>query len=321
MKHQFQGNLLVGLHKWAKPQNENFTTEAFVHLLNYLLRQDKKTAAALLYKLTDGWLQLSEKGCLDVELDVQQAIETGTLDIKLKAPGHLAIIEVKVGSRPSSSQLRKYKAYLKAAKIAKTILILLTQYPVGEELAEKPDLPLRWYKVAEWLEAELIKADQDSRILSAFLIRQFLDFLHERSITMEHVEKDLVGGIRSLISLMDMLQEAIVACGAEPKWVAGTATSNGHKFTLKKREYWVGISYKEPDTVRFKAFGVVEELAGKLGYGEVKIRRNKAEWRNRLDLATEELNFFALEKANQIERLESYIQKSLASVAKVYVKH
>jgi hypothetical protein len=31
-----ESNLLVVLHKWASQQGENFTTDAFVHLLRHL---------------------------------------------------------------------------------------------------------------------------------------------------------------------------------------------------------------------------------------------------------------------------------------------
>ena len=52
-------NLLVNLHKWASKQDENFTTEAFVFLLNYLLDHEPEIAVNVLRKMTDGFLSLN----------------------------------------------------------------------------------------------------------------------------------------------------------------------------------------------------------------------------------------------------------------------
>jgi hypothetical protein len=46
-------NLLASLHKLAKGQDENFITEALVHLLRFLIEREPTPAGALLALLTN----------------------------------------------------------------------------------------------------------------------------------------------------------------------------------------------------------------------------------------------------------------------------
>jgi hypothetical protein len=46
-------NLLLRLHRWASRQDENFTTECFAHLLQYLLKNQPAIAFRILDNLTN----------------------------------------------------------------------------------------------------------------------------------------------------------------------------------------------------------------------------------------------------------------------------
>ena len=52
------GKFLIRLHRWAHRQDENFTTEAFVHLIKTLLDLEYQSGIDFLSKLTNGFLQL-----------------------------------------------------------------------------------------------------------------------------------------------------------------------------------------------------------------------------------------------------------------------
>jgi hypothetical protein len=56
-----QTNLLVRLHKWAHRQDENFLTETFAYVIQYLIEEEPQAAAGLLRSLTDGFLDLQPK--------------------------------------------------------------------------------------------------------------------------------------------------------------------------------------------------------------------------------------------------------------------
>ncbi len=60
MKTGHASNLLIRFHHWARRQDENFTTEAFVHLITSLLDLDHQTAIGFLSKLTNDFLHLSQ---------------------------------------------------------------------------------------------------------------------------------------------------------------------------------------------------------------------------------------------------------------------
>jgi hypothetical protein len=91
-----QNNLLVSLQKWAERQDENFTTDAFAHLLRRLVEYDFKLARDILRRITGGWLSLTDQECGAVRIDTQETVEKGRLDIRVSSLNHLGVIEVKV---------------------------------------------------------------------------------------------------------------------------------------------------------------------------------------------------------------------------------
>ena len=49
----FQNNLLVRLHKWAFRQDENFLTETFAYVLEYLCEHEPEAASDIIFRLTN----------------------------------------------------------------------------------------------------------------------------------------------------------------------------------------------------------------------------------------------------------------------------
>ena len=110
-------NLLVKLQRWArlKQQDENFCTEAFAHLLEYLFKHDPHSGLKLLGVLT-GWKRgrwLSEEEWETVEFDTQYQTEhEGRPDIKIAGEEFSIYVEAKVDAPVENSQLKKYQKAL-----------------------------------------------------------------------------------------------------------------------------------------------------------------------------------------------------------------
>src|SRR6516162_6194609 len=179
-------NLLLRLHKWAWRQDENFLTEAFAHLLRYLLENEPEAAVAIVKTLTGGFLNLSYEEAKLLEVRTQVFLGEGTPDLELRTLKQLAYIEVKLESELGPLQLSRYRSLLQASGIEQTALFLLTRYPANvAEGEEKPDGLLRWYQVAEWISQE--RTRYSFKPVSSFLVDQFLEFLGARNMTMGQV--------------------------------------------------------------------------------------------------------------------------------------
>jgi len=63
-----ENNLLAGLHKWASSQDENFTTESFVHLLRLLVELEPDAAKSILDKLSGHQLPLDVQNLKKVSI-------------------------------------------------------------------------------------------------------------------------------------------------------------------------------------------------------------------------------------------------------------
>jgi hypothetical protein len=319
------GNLLQALHRWATGQDENFTTDAFAHLLRHLVSEEPKAAARILARITgrecwDSLLQAPPES-RKVEIVTQDPGMEGVPDIKIKAPGVLVYIEAKSGSDVDPDQLRRYRREIERALAQDKVLLLLTRKPVNmAELPAPPDAAVRWFQVGEWLDEELKLANnhEKSRV-TAYLIRQFTGFLKAGGMSVEKVNWQLTEGIRSLVALVQMVREAAVNCGAESTTLGGAMDFCGHNFTIRKRWYWTGIYYSEPETLQFEASGVNRNRAEKIGFGFVRPYRTKGKdsynWCNRLDLGSEEVHFFARTKSNQILCVEQFLKESIQASA------
>src|SRR5262245_2058940 len=95
----------------------------------------------------------------------------GTTNLELRVGRHIALQEVKSESPVREDQLRSYRGLLRDSGLPSTALILLTRQAVNvSELGERPDVHLRWYQVAEWLEQE--STSYTFQPVSAYLVGQ-----------------------------------------------------------------------------------------------------------------------------------------------------
>jgi hypothetical protein len=313
-----ENNLLLRLHKWARRQDENFHTEALVHLLRHLIQYERVAAANILKAITGEALNLASDEAALVRIDTQVITSKGTPDIEIKTSDCLIYVEVKVESGLGDLQLERYRQVLRERNdFRNTSLILLTRYPfVSREGEEEPDAVVRWYQVAELLEGEL----EDGTIketVSKHVAEQFLGFLRERGMTMEKVSEQLIQGVQSLRNLLDMVSEALVLKGIRPKIHSGQddyGYDSGYSFKLGSGEYWLGIEYDWPHILLFVTLHKIDEGA----YRQLKLGRvGEGQWIHELDLSSEETGFFVLSKSDQLQCIEQFLKKSLDVVRQI----
>lgn len=312
-------NLLVKLHKWAVRQDENFLTESFAHLLQHLLDHEPVAAVQLAARLTGGLIQLPPEHARQLELRTQVVADEGRPDLELRTADQLAVVEVKSESPPNADQLSRYQQRLRLSGMKATTLVLLTRYPaVLEEGAAQPDLFLRWYQVADWIDQESKR--YTFQAVSKYLADQFLGFLHVRNMIMGQVTWELPGGIRALCTLTDMLYEAASACGLQAQ-IWGSREYMG--VNLEGRRFWWGVSYSRPELLTFSTnyARVDKDAADRLGSGTTYEWGSEPGfgWRRELSLDSEDVHFFARSKASQLQFLETFLRECLDLVGKVMV--
>lgn len=313
------GNLFVRLHKWAYRQDENFLTEAFAYVLKHLIEYEPEAAVHLVESLTGGLIRLKPEQTKLLRIESQAVSDEGIPDLMLRTAHQLVIVEVKSASEPRPEQLVRYRRLLKESGLAETALVLLTRYPVNlEEGTERPEVRVRWFQVAEWLNLE--QQRYTFQAVSKYLVEQFVGFLRTRNMVMGEVTWELPGGVRALRALADMLYEAATACGVRAR-IWGNRGCMG--VYLEGQLYWVGVDFDRPEILTFETWNaaVDRESAERLGAGKIYEWTNEPGfgWRRELNLETEEVHFFARSKASQLQLLENFLRECLDQVRTVVI--
>jgi len=292
-----KNNLLLALVGFAQQQYENFITEVFAHLLRHLLMHDPKVAREVLKKLTGNRLRLDSHTCADVKIDTQTEFPPhGRPDIVIRMPRQLVIVEVKVDAEVSPGQISRYRKIPPDRGANPSFLVLWTRFEPDLQPEDEPDWAVRWYELAEWLEAAAEYLMQES---SRYLCNQFLDFLKERGLTMEHVGRELIPGIQALSNFRAMLDVALkdlrmkITKGGTGLGVVGWRFQGPPR---KLRKFWIGFEYSQPT---------------KLCLYELKGRNSWESVRDPLDMSSEDEPFCELSKKQQIKRLKTFIQSAV----------
>jgi hypothetical protein len=311
-------NLLTMLNKGAK-QDESFVTDAFVHLLWHLLKNEPEAATKLLRLLTSGLLAISSECTAQVRIITQVSTSTGRPDIEIRSPDWLIYVEVKVNSPIDQSQLTRYLDALGRSGTKNTGLVLLTRYPETVNGLEKQPgfCQTRWCEVADWLQAEKARMHDP---ISVYLTNQFVSFLGDRNIAMRQVTSELAPGLTSLRSLLLMVGEALHRCELKFKQ---NAAWDYIGYYCHRNKYWVGIYFDEPDSLCFETyeFDLAADafepaaIGGKLedhwqGGGRKK-------WTDQLDMAPSPGDFFVLSSAEQIQRVSQFVKSCIDRAARI----
>ena len=343
-------NLLVSLYKYAGRQGENFTTEAFVHLLEHMVVYQPTAAGRILSCLTGDQLVLSKFDPKTVRFTTQDITENGTPDVRIDAPGYLGYIEVKLGAALGKNQLSNYRKRLKNSGIAQTSLTLLTRYPYEIPQGEEPDVAIRWFQVAQWLENELASGILDS--VSRYLAQQFLGFLEALNITIHQVHSGISEGLRAFLAnngdfftngtryrnpgkllespellplyqLMYLLGEAAVGVkdhdgkNFQVRFDSGQHNGGWIGYNLNKMDYFIQVSVSQPEKLIFNTYRRPFDPALWDGaVGRYRRDRSPNRWENVLDLAAPEPGFFDLEKTQQFDLIQKFVQDSIEAAEK-----
>jgi hypothetical protein len=306
-------NVFARLHKWATRQDENFLTEALAVVLEHLLVLVPPAGVRLIHGLTDGFIDVPASSASAIELQPQVETGEGRPDLEVRALHQLVWVEVKAESDLRTGQLEGYRKLLRTSGFEQTRLVLLTRYPAEyPPSAERPDLEIRWFQVADWLETEL-PVMQTAGEVPLFLVQQFLDFFRARGMTLTQVSKYMPDGLRALSSFINMLFEAAAACKVSAR------SSPGKKDTgiyVDSRRYWLGIDYDDPEKLWFMtAYCRIDpEAAARLAVGEVWEEPwvpGRACWGRELLLDSEDVHFFSRNKISQLECLERFVRECL----------
>ena len=138
---------------------------------------------------------------------------------------------------------------------------------------------------------------------------------------MEKVGPEMLPGLKAFRSLMAMASEAITAQKMTMKDSFGREWS-GYYLDREKQDFFFGLYNERPHVLIFATnkFPIVADADKHLGIGKVErasYAPNKRVWINELFLDSEEAPFFALSRKEQMDRVETFLSKSLMVVQKV----
>ena len=295
-------NLYNNLHRSTSGWDEDFLTEAFTHLLKYLQDHESDAAYLIINKLTGNLPRELGEDIDEISISTQLSTNFGIPDICIRHQSFLVLIEVKVDADFHSGQLSGYRRFLSESELPNVRLNTLTRYgQSGDHSAV--DLAIRWNQVAGGLE-KLRLHDP----VAIYLRNEFVGFLNKRGVAMDKVEWDLVSGIKSMLSLLNMIVEAMSA--VELKHDTATAGKNRQGFLRKHgptKRIFVGIYLDDPSRLWVHTENCPLDNELQVSLGEI----DNGIWSATLDLASEEVHFFARSKQSQLSCLEEFLRDSI----------
>jgi hypothetical protein len=313
-----QPNLFLRLHKWATRQDENYLTESLAVVLESLLILAPAVGTRLVACLTGEFIVVSPDAASAIEIRPQVETGEGRPDLEIRIPNRLVWIEVKAESELRTGQLEGYRVLLRESGVQETRLILLTRYAESFAAEDaRPDQEVRWFELAEWFESEALAAEEAGKV-AGFLVRQFLDFLGARKMTLVQVGAYLPEGVRALSNLLNMLFEAAAACKVQAKIAAGRHSSG---INLDGVKYWIGVDYTDPEKLWFGTrCRINPEAAAKLPDGTVTEENwvpGGYRWWKGVELNSEPVHFFSRSKVRQFEWLETFLRGCLSQARSI----
>jgi|GEM_PF-4532482 len=297
-------SLFGNLSRWARRQKENFVTEAFGYLANYLLEHEQRTGQELLK-----WLCCGEAAASDIfpitnaQVILQSHTDHGKPDIEIAADDLAAFIEVKKDAKPGPRQLDRYRLSLDAKSANRKYLILLAHFP--NELhqgSEQSDRGITWHEVAKWLDERTELQDP----VAIYLVRQFVDFLKEERMAIQHVGREYVLGMEAYVRLVTMIDRALIDAEIpmykrprvwKDNWICYVGSRSSRPFCIK-------IRFKNPTQICFEFFA--SNLApGKQLPDDWHLGKSKP---YRVFKLTD--SFFAVEAQEQSLQLQTFFKES-----------
>lgn len=340
-------NLLIANFSKFKSQEENYTTEVFASLLSYLVQNEWKFSTKLFSFLTQRKFNLMNFQPDEIIIRTQTTTDLGRPDIEILAPDYLIYVENKVEARLEKDQIERYKSALETSGKANQLLILISKHRM--KFQEEPDIHIRWFQIAEWLDRALNRLKSK---VSLDRVSQFLEFLRYRylatdaattrvtpllkkyiqrqgkdSLTSRYFTRSsMLGDDPDLIPLRKLLN--VMAFSIErtfPNESFGFSNSemslkgkfDGIGFNIKYR-YGFSIDINNPDTIIFKAI-MRRKLgpASDLGHGRTLKITHLTYWVAKLNLANKDILFFTKSFDEQIILLKDFMKKCRSIIDKL----
>jgi hypothetical protein len=331
-------NLLLELHRWAHNQDENFTTESFAHLLKHLIKDAPNSVGGLFRTLTG--VSLPEEGRKEAVISTQVHTMYGTPDISICLDGITIYVEVKVEAALADGQAEGYLSALEelASSNEVTQLALLTKYPAPATVSSEVH-KVRWFEIID--ELEKLELEEFSEV-TKFLVSQFIEFLTARGMAIPKIRSGVSSGVRSYLSRVGdasifttgayrttgrLLEESelvplhdlllLMALAIEQAGVSHNSVRFGSGHSVGG---WLGwnidglrchfhVCVASPDTIVYETYKI--DPAKHDGViGRVFEGKGLWTWDNSLDLASDDLNFYDLDKSEQIDLLVDFVRKS-----------
>ncbi|HUS45182.1 MAG TPA: hypothetical protein VM219_04025 [Phycisphaerae bacterium] len=300
------------LYRWSYRQGENFTTDAFACLLGLLAQEEATAAIGFVSWLCFGDQQFT-LGSIP-KITTQAATGEGTPDMTIDSREILAFVEVKVGSGFGETQVERYSRLLRsqAAGRRKRLVLLTVDRP--DDVSDTDLRCLRWHEVADHLLKMRLKVKSP---VALFLTGEFVTFLKEQIMTIEHVGWQLPDGIAAMRNLIQMLGVALQA--APIPIYRRTAGWDWIGYYLGNNTgLWAGIRHSSPAVVslEFASATADRKAFEALGRGEW----NDGKPKFLLDLSSEAVHFFARSKESQLDLLTGFLRQAYADARSCVAK-
>jgi hypothetical protein len=292
-------NLFRDLSKHLSERHEDFLTNSFVYLLNYLLETEKSLAIELLNFISVNNSEFTFKECEEVVITTQKPTEEGVPDIEIRSNDKYIYVEVKHDSGLGEKQIERYRKALGHERQAIKKIVLLTRFSLdfeGTNQKRVPDKHIRWYQIHKYLEGFKPKNE-----IAKFLVNQFIEFLEGKQMAIQKISWEYSNGIRAFLNLVDMIGVAIEELGI--KTYSKSAGWEWKGYYLENKDEFCGIYYVEPDSVYTFIYAPNLKPHDK-NFPYAYYEEDNGVY---FELSLEDTHFFALQKDEQLDILKQFI--------------
>lgn len=341
-------DILVKLFRYAHRQSENFTTEAFAHVLQHLVEYHPVRAARLLTWLVAPRIELAPADLEDMAIDTQRWTENrehGVPDVRLRGPDFDIIIEVKLDDSLGAEQSDAYLKELARSARPRRALVGLTGRPPQARLSEEVLLRL-WRDVGSQLQTlhDEIGSDANRDVVTEREVSQFLCLLgHQRLLQAPRVDSPIADaieqhrqqaekeptraslfnsrvrriealdgwdGLGPLRALLLQVREALEERGHGVRLESGQSGSwPWIGYTIDNLAYFVEVNLDEPRYLTITRWaGGVSPSSFDGTLGELEVERGRHRWSNDFDLG--ERGYFAADERGQAALLREFLAAS-----------
>lgn len=327
-------NLLLQLQG---KKEEDFWTEAFGHLLEYLIKHDYTYARELLWDISQEKFDLSIYKPADVKIWTQHRTNQGITDIEINAPDFCVVIENKVEAGLSRNQIENYQKYLDNLSANNNLVILLSKYSFRWKESEKV-VTIRWFDVCQYLE----EINQKSLSpVSHFLLSQFLGFVKEKGQCVDRCKEGLANSIAfirqqndlKLIKSFDKLKTKPELKPLYEFWIlvwkaaknvrpntniklgsgkTSHAGSGWIALNFDKADIFCAIYFNEPNKLVFETYQRKIDVDRITSIGTWTLFQNNRKCKTALNLIDEK--FFIISEVEQLKCLEEFLRKCYADL-------